>query len=62
MKLHLKAIQHHPYDVVHKDESKAENFDEAEDAPAIPGEPCLVPCMDVFLMDKFEITYEWKYI
>ena len=39
------------------DESEAENV-EVEDALVIPDRPCLIPCMEVFLMDMFETTYE----
>ena len=58
MKLHLKATQHHSYDVAGEDKSEAEIVDEVEDALVIPDGPCLIPCMKVFLMDTFETTYD----
>ena len=58
LKLHLKATQHHSYNVVSKDESETENVDELEDAPVIHDGPCLIRCVKVFLMDTFETTYE----
>ena len=44
LELHLKAAQHHAYDVPGEDESEAENVDEVEDASVIPEGSCLIPC------------------
>ena len=60
IKLHLKATQHNSYAVVGKDQPATKNVDVVEDALVIPNEPCLIPCMKVFLMNTFEKTYEWK--
>ena len=56
LKRHLKAIQHHSYNVVGEDESEVENVGKAEDVQVIPDGPCLTPCIRVFLMGTFETT------
>lgn len=40
------------------DESEAKNVGEVEDAPVIPDRLCLIPSMEVFLMDTLEMTLE----
>ena len=59
LKLHLKAAQHHSYDVG-KDESETENVDVMEDDPVSLNRQCLIPFMKVFLINTFETTYKWK--
>ena len=59
LKLHLKATQHHSYDVG-KDESETENVDVMEDDPVSLNRQCLIPFMKVFLINTFETTYKWK--
>ena len=44
LKLHLKATQHHSYNVG-EDESEAKNVEEVEDAPLITDGLCLIPCI-----------------
>ena len=56
LKLHLKATQYHSYDAVGEDEPEAENVDEVQDTPVIPDGPCLIPCVEVFLMDTLQTT------
>ena len=56
----MKTIQHHSYDAVGEDKSDAENVDGVEDAPVILDGPSLNSCTEVFLIDTFQTTYEWK--
>ena len=57
LKLHLKATQHHSYDVG-KDEYETENVDVMEDDPVSLDGQCLIPFMKVFLMNTFKTTYK----
>ena len=57
MKLHLRATQHHSFEI-ENDEDDESRFIDVDTLPAIEDGACLIPCMDTFLESTWDVTYE----
>ena len=64
MKLHLRAMQHHAFEIENNDDDEIENgedeshFNDVYTLPSIEDGACLFSCMDRFLEATFNVIYE----